>query len=343
MKNRKEHLFASAVTGKGFCSYWDRVLVNLRHLYLLHGAGAGSKSLFLRLLGLALTDRGYRVAYFHRPEDHLALEGLVLRDLAAGIVDAEAPGLAGKEIPPKLTVTEVNLRSAGRSESLAPGDSSRAAALLHQAAAAWRQITEAGRGQQNGAISSQVAKLVDQALTKPLHLKHYFTGTVSADGPVDLTAHLTASCSSRYFFSGLPGSGREAMEQVLAKALERHYEVEVYHSYLDPDDLVSLIFPEIGVAVVDGTGCFRLEPLPGDIVLDLGGVRSAGQGNRERLWETEMMQLLTEAGRALAEDQPLELQLAVPATDEEINAFIARLLQERGAEEPVAGKERDQK
>ncbi len=109
MGNGNKHLFASALTGKGFHSFWGEVLADLQHLYLLQGSSQDETSVFLRMVGHALTERGHRVSYCHRPGSRLALEGLVVMPLRAAILDRSCTGLYGISAPLYLRVVEIDL------------------------------------------------------------------------------------------------------------------------------------------------------------------------------------------------------------------------------------------
>jgi hypothetical protein len=148
---------------------------------------------------------------------------------------------------------------------------------------------------------------------------------------VDFISFLSAGCRERYLIKGAPGTGSLVIQEILSHALSRHYKVEAYHSYLNPDDPVMLIFPEISTAVIDGTSGYQPSPLPCDIVWDISGyVRSGKETPREETEkaEAELSFLLAAAAQALGRAQPGEEQIETPLTREDVTAFTSRLLQE---------------
>ncbi len=350
MRFRNKHLFASSLTSRGFFSYWDEVLQDLKRVYLLKGSSSAGKSLFLRLLGFALADRGYQVEYFHKPEDHMTLEGLVIQALGVGILNGVPPGLSGGGHPLSLQVTEISLPDQSLSQEKEEEGKARreesqqarlqAADLLREAGEAWTRICAHYRkGLDEEAIKFRAASWARTIFPKPPQLKHFFAGTIASEGAVDFISFLSAACQERYFIKGAPGAGSLVMREILTHALSRHYKVEVYHSCLHPEDPVMLIFPEISTAVIDGTGEYNPSPLPGDTVWDLSGyleVEARSEGKAEASGaEAKLMSLLAAAARALGRAQQGEEQIEIPPSQEDVAAFISRLLQETAGSQPL--------
>lgn len=336
MGNGNKHLFASALTGKGFHSFWGEVLADLQHLYLLRGPSPGDKSVFLRLLGHALTERGYRINYCHRPGSHLALEGLVVMPLRAAILDRSCTGLYGISAPPYLRVVEIDLPRQGYRQKPDYGEDElqgrlEAMRLLEEAARIWEDTCAFFRLPGAERASHWLGSgWINELLEKPSRLKHFFAGTVTAEGPVDFIDHLTSGCRKRYFIRGAPGTGGPMVQDALFRGLSRHWDVEAYHSYIDPEYMVALIFPEIGLAIVDGTCGFALSPLPGDIVCDLPGYQGEGRAfahaARTTGKQAELDDLLKAAGRALSRFQKSAVPTGVSGQD--VAAFVSRFLKE---------------
>lgn len=354
------HVFARTLTGKGVYSYWGEVLSGLKRVYILQGAGPGGRSLFLRLAGIALTDRGYQVEYYHRAEDHLALEGLVVPVLRAGILDVSCAGLAAEDFPPHLQVVEVNWDTSNSriedlvqyatmsgssgevsnncegnspNEGIPQGGPDKAARFLKEAEAVWKRICMADKARfDEESVRSQAAVWVRELLARPSCFKRFFAGTVTPEGPVSFIPHLTAICEKRYFIKGTPGSGRPVIQEILIQGLCRYYAVEAYYSYLDQKNPVMLIYPELGVAVVDGTcGCAPVS-LPEDTVWDVTAAAiQETEGDREQAVaksEAELFALLAAAGCALGREEQGVCHENAPVLDEDMVLFVSRFLKE---------------
>lgn len=332
MESRNRHVFASALTGRGFVSYWQSHFVDLKRLFLLNGGTPAVQSLALRLLGPALADRGCRVDYFHRAEYPHFLEGLMVPSLAAGVLSGDHPCAREGVFPPHLKVLGVDLP--GRSGRLPDGRTcpgfAEAVRLVQSAGEMHERLCRGFRAQMDGeAVAARAAGWVQELRERTPYLRHYFAGSVAAGGVADFIDHLSGLCRKRYILRGAPGTGAVAMREILIQALSRGFLVDACHSWINPSDLVMLILPEIGVAVVDGTCGCDPEPLPGDVVRELEyGLKTAatfrGEGKK---WEN-INALLDEAGQILdASREHLEKGDLYP-TEEEIQVIISRILKE---------------
>jgi hypothetical protein len=119
-----------------------------------------------------------------------------------------------------------------------------------------------------------------------------------------------------------------AVREVLIQALSRGCPVDACHSWINPGDLVLLLLPENGVAVVDGTCGYEPELLPGDVVWELESNLRAGAGALQRegaRWQ-ELNALLDEAGQILeASAEHLEKGAVYPP-EEEVQKIVSRMV-----------------
>ena len=315
-KNR--HFFASAFTGRGYLSFWTDHFQELKRLYLLQGNTPGKHSLVLRSLGLALTDRGYSVNYYHRAEDHLMVEGLTVPSQGFGVMSGNHPYAMQKFFPAHLETVIVELPG-----SPVPNNVSTIYERVLKFVKSAREAYHAGGWTRSTASEQYAANFwIEEFQDKPSCLRHYFAGSVSGglNFPFD-------SCKKRYLIKGPLGSGASVMRDILVEALSRRYTVEAYHSIIEPSDLVVLFIPEILVAVVNGTCCYNeLSLLSGDTVWDLGkGVQVASCSGTSY---EEITLKLAAAGKELDEYYKKLEKGEVYLTAEEINAIISRIIRE---------------
>ncbi len=315
-----KNVFASALTTGGLLSRWDDVFQALRRVYLLEGPSFW-KSLFLRLVGLALEDRGFGVVYCRDSADHLSLEGIVVDVLGAGVV-AKLHGTP----PPGVVVTRVPVGGGASEEEECLPEEEKARPLLAAAGAAWRELAAAHRGAlELEAARRQAEAWARETFRKPLRLRRFFAGTLAPEGPVDYLGHL-ARGYRRCFLSGPPGTGRPVLEELLFQALGRHYEVEVFYSYLEPEAPILVLVPEAGVALIDGTCGFGPAPQPDDVVWDLGpllGGEVPGAAEQEARAAG-----LVGAAREVLLHRARSLPASPPPSSEEVASFVRRLLAE---------------
>lgn len=334
MRHGNRHLFVSALTGKGLVSFWDGVLAELRHLYLLTGGFPEGNSEFLRMIGHVLSERGLSVLYCHRPGSRLELEGLVIASLRAAVLDEACRELCGISPHPFLTVVDVEFPCQGQQQGESPQAqpaAGGAALYLEEAERLWREICASC--QPCGACSSlegDAGWLPQEFLNSPSRLKRFFAGSLAAEGAVDFIDHLTSGCERRYYVSGAPGRGGPVMRDVLLEGMSRGWESEAYYSFLDLRFPVVLIFPERSLAVVDGTSHFAPSPWPDDTLWMLDGERS-GEGRPESGAVAEDMRmrlakLLRAAGSVLSCRR--RAAGAAGVTWEDAEAFASRLLRE---------------
>lgn len=282
--------------------------MDCRVLFLLKGDTLQVQSFVLRLLGQALADRSCQVSYFHHPEDPLVLEGLLVPFQGVGVLTADHPAARGGPFPQHLVVKVVELPEGAVSlfdhrllyEKESQGDTCRNL-----------------RAQVNEDIAAvSIAGWVQELQEKKPSVKHYFAGSIAAEGVVEFIDHITGFCSKRYVLQGEQYTGAVLMREVLLDALSRHFFVEAFHSWIDPADLVVLVFPEIGVAVVDGTSGCKLTPLPGDVVWELGRTSGISRG------------VLADDGELLEKSQEVLENDGHYLTEEEINPIVTRLIKE---------------
>lgn len=333
MKIKNRHFFASALTGRGFLSYWNEIFVELKRLYLLNGSTPAGQSLLIRLLGLEMADRGCQVHYFHRPEDPLVLEGLTVPSMTFGVLTGDHPYASRKFFPSHLKVVAVELPNGSEELPTNRMNQSReqAVRLVQSAREIQDEICRGYRARvQVGEkdVAAKAAGWVQELNERRSYLRHYFAGSVAVGGAVEFLKHPPGICRKRYVIKGAPETGSVVMQEILIQALSCRFLVEAFHSWINPSDMVLLILPEIGVYVIDGTCCCDFLPLPGDAVWDLGEDDAAGMFRGEEKKRDEIKSLLAEAGQALdASREKLETG-DLYLTEQEIQQIISRIIKE---------------
>lgn len=358
MSDKNRHYFASAFTCRGLLSYWPELLKELRRLYLLQGNTPAGQSLIIRMLGLALEDRGFETRYFHRAEDPMVLEGLTVPSKALGLLGSAHPYADQRFFPPHLNVVDVKLtgnmrsavpmmQSAGEENSVGVDvDATQAVPSEDKSRCEVKNAAEpvpsSSREHPTSDLRCQTS--FEQVITEKAAgwigefqeggreslLRHYFAGSVTALGEVDFINHILCHSKRRYMIKGPPGVGAEVMQEILIQSLSRGYQVEAFHSWIEPKDRVLLFFPEIQVTVADLTCCNKdFSSLPDDIIWDLGEETKTAEGFRKAGKKVQKNKsFLSEAGRELDAAQKKQNKGDLYFTQEEINKIIARILKE---------------
>ncbi|MGN7385066.1 PRK06851 family protein [Paenibacillus sp. SAFN-117] len=86
--------------------------------------------------------------------------------------------------------------------------------------------------------------------------KSYFIVGNTAKGPHSLFDSAYSNVKSLYVLTGGPGTGKSAIIRNLANTMqERGWDVELYHSSLDSEDLDGMIVAGLQAGLIDGTAC----------------------------------------------------------------------------------------
>ena len=85
--------FAASNSGVGFMNYFPRIFGGgaCSRLFVVKGGPGTGKSSFMRKIGEAAEREGYTVTYYLCSSDPASLDGLMIEELSAGIIDGTAP------------------------------------------------------------------------------------------------------------------------------------------------------------------------------------------------------------------------------------------------------------
>ncbi|MDD2556342.1 MAG: hypothetical protein PHX16_09165 [Syntrophaceticus sp.] len=328
IKQKNRHYLASALTSKGFISFWPERFKELKRLYLLQGNTISGQSLAIRLLGLALEDRSLHINYFHRAEDPMVLEGMIIPVKGFGVLSRDHP-CAQLGSFPSLKVKTVELPGGSVQTKDCGALGNEKVGHLLNAAGEIRNSCCSGYGDPSDAgVMNKATGWIKEFQERESVLKHFFAGSVTVQGEVEFLHHLLKHCRKRYLLKGAPESGTKVMQEILIEALSCRYGVEAFHSWIDPMQRVALFFPELQVAVIDITCCYKdLFPLPDDVVWDLGGNTQTEACCQEAGRKVQKLKsFLTEAGRTA--DTSEEGKEGLYFTEDELDEIISQLLRD---------------
>lgn len=282
------NFYASGNTAAGFASLFDSSLQGLARLFVVTGGPGSGKSTLIRTIGEHMWKNGFEVWFIHRPSDNGSLDGAIFPGLKAGIVNGEAPRVIQPEQPGTdvayvdldavcnttlalehlSTIERLNADIARAYESSYAGFAE--ALRIHDE---WEAIYMANMDYQaaDRLALEYVGKLYgDRRLEKESRVDHRFLGAATPQGAVDFVPNLTEGLK-RYFVKGRAGSGKSTMlKKLAAAAIERGFDVEMYHCGFDPNSLDMVIVRELGFAVFDSTAPHEYFPdRPEDEVIDM--------------------------------------------------------------------------
>lgn len=95
-KEKGERYFAAANTKDGFVSYFDEIFGNdcCDRVYILKGGPGVGKSTFMKRLGALAEENGLGTEYFHCSSDPLSLDGIIIKEKRAAVIDGTSPHAA---------------------------------------------------------------------------------------------------------------------------------------------------------------------------------------------------------------------------------------------------------
>ncbi|WP_442601038.1 PRK06851 family protein [Paenibacillus sp. KN14-4R] len=263
--------YASGNTAHGFANLFDSSLQGLQRLIVVKGSYHSGKSAILRTIGDHLVHSGLNIWYMHSPSDNNGLDGLIIPDLAVGIIDGTPPRVIISDLP-KEAIQYVNLDECLDTAKLSAHQSEitrlneEIAEHYEQAYAGFARalrihdeweapyIANMNFQAANELTTDYIESLFgDRKQEKESRVDHRFLGAATPQGSVDFVPNLTTGLK-RHLIKGRPGSGKSTMLKKLAAAAVDHgYDVEIYHCGFDPNSLDMVIFRELGVALFDST------------------------------------------------------------------------------------------
>lgn len=289
MQTKIRHFYAGGNTAKGFVHFYDSLLQGLDRVFILKGGPGTGKSTLIRNLVNKINGGVNQIWVLHCASDNDSLDGVIIPDWKAAIVDGTAPHIIEPKYPGAVE-EYVNLGDAWNSKVLALQKEriitiqtkinrayDQAYQKLRQALQVHDDWEAVYMNHMNYEEADRLAhELIQQFFTgktknKKADVSHRFLGAATPQGAVDFIPNLTEDVSRRFFIKGRPGSGKSTMlKKIAAAAQENGLDTEIYHCGFDPDSLDMLIFREIGIAIFDSTAPHEYFPeREGDEIIDM--------------------------------------------------------------------------
>ncbi|UVI32816.1 PRK06851 family protein [Paenibacillus spongiae] len=266
------NFYAGGNTAQGFTNLFDSSLQGLDRIYILKGGPGTGKSSLIRTIGNKMVKAGYNIWFIHCASDNDSLDGLIVPELKIGIVDGTAPHVIEPQLPGAVE-QYVNLGAAWDADQL--GDrrqeieqlNGRIKQAYERAYAGfaetlrihddWEKIYIANM---NYAAADELTLEYEQIIfgikqqDKQSRVDRRFLGAATPRGAVDFVPNLTEGLAKRYFIKGRAGSGKSTfLKKLAASAIERGFDVEIYHCGFDSNSLDMVILRELSVAIFDST------------------------------------------------------------------------------------------
>lgn len=225
-----------------------------------------------------MVQQGCEVWFIHCASDNDALDGVIIPKLKVGVVDGTAPHLIEPDLP-EANIVYVDLEQAADKLQLSLRKQE-IKSLIEQIMQAhnraysgfaealrihdeWEAIYIANMSfQAADELTEEYTQLLygDQNLERLSRIDHRFLGAATPKGAVDYVPSLTAGLK-RYLVKGRAGSGKSTLlKKLAAEAVQRGFNIEIYHCGFDPNSLDMIIVRELGFAIFDSTAPHEYDP-----------------------------------------------------------------------------------
>ncbi|OAB39814.1 PRK06851 family protein [Paenibacillus glacialis] len=272
MSGTIRNFYVGGNTAHGFTSFMDSSLQGLDRIFILQGAPGTGKSELIRTIGDHMASTGYDIWLLHCASDNAGLDGMIVPQLKVGIIVGTAPYEIESLRLPETDLKYINLDEAcdtnqliiqkleieNLNEQIAKAyqdayDGYAEALRIHDE---WETVYIANMDFQ--AADELTKEYIDtlygeRKLEKRSRVDHRFLGAATPKGAVDCVPNLTEGLK-RFLIKGRPGSGKSTMlKKLAAVAIERGFDVEIYHCGFDPNSLDMIIVRDLEFAIFDST------------------------------------------------------------------------------------------
>lgn len=289
LKERELHYFAVGNTARGYYSLYDSNLADLQKLFVLIGNSRNAKSALLHQLWQVLKEEELHFQIIHSSSNPDMIEGLIIEELAMGIVDGRIPEVNQAKrsniVERHIYVDELcDCRLSTKQKAELEQLTKQADIEIVKAYEAFSQALRIHDEWEAIFIDNMDFEQADElaqelvftlfkhpSQSRKGKVYHRFLGAATPIGAVDFVPNLTNKITNRYFIKGRPGSGKSTMlKKIMKQAEERGFDVEVYHCGFDPHSLDMVIVRELNFAIFDSTSPHEYNPNhEGDVIVDV--------------------------------------------------------------------------
>lgn len=271
MRGNIKRVFPGGNTSEGFFSYYSYLLEKgTRRTFVLKGGPGVGKSTLMKKIGQKMVESGYDVEFHHCSSDNQSLDGIAILEAGIVMVDGTAPHIVDPKYPGGLDEI-INLGDFWDVEEMqlhndkiiaSTQEVSRLFARAYRFLGAARDIAENitamyQRSMDLGVIIKIATELEKEFFQNNVERigvsgkdRHLFSCAYTPSGFIDFTESILQDTRKVYYLEGRMGTGKTAlMTKVASRALDRGYEVEIYHTPLIPQKISTILIKELGLAL----------------------------------------------------------------------------------------------
>ncbi|MGI6357776.1 MAG: PRK06851 family protein [Bacillota bacterium] len=292
MLGKVKKVFAGGNTGYGFYSHYDQIIsVNEQALYILKGGPGTGKCSFMRWIGQQMRERGYDIEEFYCSSDNNSLDGVRIPALGVALMDGTAPHVMDPRYPAAFD-TIVHLGDYWDDAGIRENKDSvvaliRRNSFLFRRAYGYLRVAKEYNDQLQAYVGelgvldtvglNRVARETIDSIFEgvpvnggPSRQRHLFASAITPQGLVNHLGSIVGELDRRVLVQGRPGTGRTSIVGKVAQAaIDRGYDVEIFHCALDPQRIDHVVIPDLSLAVVNSSEPHSYYAAdPGDAIID---------------------------------------------------------------------------
>lgn len=271
MDNLKgRHYFAGGNSSNGFYSFYRYILSQEdanRILCLKGGPGTGKSSL-MKKVGNYFFNKGYTIEYHHCSSDNNSLDGVVIKELGAALIDGTSPHIVDPITPGAVDeilnmgdALDMNMLSKHKKEILSISkEISNTYKRAYRYLAAAKCIHDDWSNLNSQALDLNKLFVLIETLKNNIFRtdisgyggeRRLFTTAITPNGIVTYLDTLIKDYKNKYVLTGGPGMGKtDILKSLGLSAQKKGYYVEYLHDPFIPERIEHIFIPELSTCVI---------------------------------------------------------------------------------------------
>ncbi|MFW5647996.1 MAG: ATPase [Candidatus Alkaliphilus sp. MAG34] len=289
-KGNIKRLLPGSNTPVGFYSYFEYIInqKEARKIYYFKGGPGVGKSYMMKKIGYEMVDRGLDIEFHHCAADPESVDAVVIPSIGMAIIDGTTPHVTDPRYPGVTGITvnldeflnEEGLRKVKNSVIESTEDNKNIYIRVYKYLAAAKLIHDDIEWINNYSMDySKVNEETDGLINRYLGAiknknkfgreRHLFGSSYTLKGRVDHAETFIGIIGEIIYIKGDDGTGKSTLLKRLSlMALNKGYDVEIYHEPLVPEKIESIVIPELDLAFTTNDKFFDKETVDLDTYID---------------------------------------------------------------------------
>ncbi|HZK57434.1 MAG TPA: ATPase [Clostridia bacterium] len=289
-KGNIKRLLPGSNTSIGFYSYFEYIInqKEARRIYYFKGGPGVGKSYMMRKIGHKLVEKGLDIEFHHCAADPESIDAVVIPCIKVAIIDGTTPHITDPRYPGVTGVTvnldeflnEEGLRKVKNSIIEFTEDNKNIYVRVYKYLAAAKLIHDDIEWINNYSMDyKKASEETDGLINKYMSIvenknkfgreRHLFGSSYTLKGRVDHAETFIGIIGKIIYIKGDDGTGRSTLLKRLSfVALNKGYDVEIYHEPLVPEKIESIVIPELNLAFTTNSKFSDKETVDLDTYID---------------------------------------------------------------------------